>query len=242
LRWLHAVGVGADKDAFENAARDLGVTERVRFVGARPARSGFALGRILVVPSRAESLPYIVLEAAARRKPSRYGELQVAVRQKGTTVQLQLTAEVTLQPTLLGGGFGRKSKCDFAIEAALLSKEMGGAPVKVVWTREDDIRHGFYHTVTAERFEAGLDAANKVIAWRHRSAAPSFMANFIPDPKHPGNPWTGSKNWRQPTIPKIRVPARGRFRSAASSTLSRMISKRWRHRNISGSVRVAKSA
>ena len=91
--------------------------------------------------------------------------------------------EMTLHTTLLGGGFGRKSKCDFAIEAALLSKEMGGAPVKVVWTREDDIRHGFYHTVTAERFEAGLDAANKVIAWRHRSAAPSFMANFVPDPE-----------------------------------------------------------
>jgi isoquinoline 1-oxidoreductase beta subunit len=95
--------------------------------------------------------------------------------------------EMVVHTTLLGGGFGRKSKCDFAIEAALLSKDMGGAPVKVVWTREDDIQHGFYHTVTAERFEAGLDAANKVIAWRHRSAAPSFMANFVPDPKHPGD-------------------------------------------------------
>jgi len=73
-------------------------------------------------------------------------------------------AEMTMQPTLLGGGFGRKSKCDFAIEAALLSKDLGGTPVKVVWTREDDVRHGFYHTVTAERFEAGLDASNKVIA------------------------------------------------------------------------------
>ena len=81
---------------------------------------------------------------------------------------------MTVHTTLLGGGFGRKSKCDFAIEAALLSKEMGGAPVKVVWTREDDIHHGFYHTVSAERFEAGLDAGNKVIAWRHRSVAPSL--------------------------------------------------------------------
>ena len=86
--------------------------------------------------------------------------------------------EMVLHTTLLGGGFGRKSKCDFAIEAALLSKEMGGAPVKVVWTREDDIRHGFYHTVTAERFEAGLDAGNKVIAWRHRSAAPSLHVDL----------------------------------------------------------------
>ncbi|HJZ42588.1 MAG TPA: molybdopterin cofactor-binding domain-containing protein [Hyphomicrobiaceae bacterium] len=95
------------------------------------------------------------------------------------------TAEITLYPTLLGGGFGRKSKCDFAIEAALLSKNLGGAPVKVVWTREDDVRHGFYHTVTAERFEAGVDANKKVVAWRHRSAAPSIISTFVPDPKHP---------------------------------------------------------
>ena len=94
--------------------------------------------------------------------------------------------DMTLHTTLLGGGFGRKSKWDFAYEAVLLSKAMDGAPVKVVWTREDDIRHDFYHTVTAERFEAGIDMDNKVTAWRHRSAAPSFMANFMPDPKFPG--------------------------------------------------------
>jgi isoquinoline 1-oxidoreductase subunit beta len=95
------------------------------------------------------------------------------------------TGDVTVHNTLLGGGFGRKSKCDYAIEAALLAKEIEGTPVKVVWTREDDIRHGFYHTVTADRFEAGLDANNKVVAWRHRSSAPNFMSNFMPDPKHP---------------------------------------------------------
>ena len=63
----------------------------------------------------------------------------------------------------------------------------GGAPVKVEWTREDDIQHDFYHTVSAERIEAGLDKDNKVVAWRHRSAAPSFMATFVPDPKYPGS-------------------------------------------------------
>jgi len=92
---------------------------------------------------------------------------------------------VTLHEMLLGGGFGRKSKWDFAIEAVLLSKAMDGAPVKVVWTREDDIQHGFYHTVTAERLEAGIDKDKKVVAWRHRSAAPSLFANFMPDPKYP---------------------------------------------------------
>jgi isoquinoline 1-oxidoreductase beta subunit len=92
--------------------------------------------------------------------------------------------DVTVNVTLLGGGFGRKSKWDYALEAALVSKELGGAPVKVVWTREDDIRNGFYHTVSAERIEAGLDASGKLVAWRHRSVAPTIFSTFVPDPKH----------------------------------------------------------
>jgi isoquinoline 1-oxidoreductase beta subunit len=84
---------------------------------------------------------------------------------------------VTVNVTLLGGGFGRKSKCDFVLEAALLSRAIG-APVKVQWTREDDLHHDFLHTVSAERIEAGLDQSGKVIAWRHRSVAPSIGSTF----------------------------------------------------------------
>ncbi|MFZ1427676.1 MAG: molybdopterin cofactor-binding domain-containing protein [Geminicoccaceae bacterium] len=91
---------------------------------------------------------------------------------------------VTVHVPLLGGGFGRKSKCDYAQEAALLSRAMDGVPVKVVWTREDDIQHGFYHTVSAEHIEAGLDADGKVVAWRHRSVSPTIMSTFVPDPKY----------------------------------------------------------
>ena len=91
--------------------------------------------------------------------------------------------DVKVNVTLLGGGFGRKSKCDFALEAAILSKAMGGTPVKVVWTREDDIRHSFYHSVSYQHVTAGLDKNNKVVAWRHRSVSPSLMSNFMPDPK-----------------------------------------------------------
>jgi len=91
--------------------------------------------------------------------------------------------DVTVNVTLLGGGFGRKSKCDFALEAALLSKELG-VPIKVQWTREDDIRHDFLHTVSVERIEAGLDKAGKVIAWRHRSAAPTIASTFAAGASH----------------------------------------------------------
>ena len=92
--------------------------------------------------------------------------------------------KVTVNVTLLGGGFGRKSKPDFVLEAGLLSQAMGGAPVKVTWTREDDLHHGFYHTVSVERLEAGLDAAGRPVAWLHRSAAPTIGSIFAPDPKH----------------------------------------------------------
>ena len=88
--------------------------------------------------------------------------------------------DVVINVTLLGGGFGRKSKCDFAIEAAYLSQQVG-APVMVQWTREDDIQHSFYHTTSVEKIDVGLDADNKVVAWRHRSAAPSFLSTFVPD-------------------------------------------------------------
>ena len=88
--------------------------------------------------------------------------------------------DVTVNVTLLGGGFGRKSKCDFVMEAAHLSREIG-APVRVQWTREDDIRHCFYHTTSVEKIDIGLDANDKPVAWRHRSAATSILSTFAPD-------------------------------------------------------------
>lgn len=88
---------------------------------------------------------------------------------------------VTVHVTLLGGGFGRKSKWDFMIEAALVSKKLGGAPVLLQWTREDDIRHGFYHTASVERIDMAFDEAGKVTGWRHRTVAPSIVSTFAPD-------------------------------------------------------------
>jgi isoquinoline 1-oxidoreductase beta subunit len=88
--------------------------------------------------------------------------------------------KVTVHVTLLGGAFGRRSKPDFCIEAALVAKALG-APVKVTWSREDEIRHGYYHTVTAQHLEAGLDAAGRVTAWLHRTAFPAIGSTFAPN-------------------------------------------------------------
>lgn len=89
---------------------------------------------------------------------------------------------VTVHVTLLGGGFGRKSKWDFMVEAALISQKLGKAtPVLLQWTREDDIRHSFYHTVSVERIEMAVDEAGKVTGWRHRTVAPSIISTFKED-------------------------------------------------------------
>jgi len=81
--------------------------------------------------------------------------------------------------TLLGGGFGRKSKPDYVAEAALLSKAVG-KPVKVTWSREDDIGFDYYHTVSALYLKAALDEKGRPTAWLQRSAFPSMMSTFSP--------------------------------------------------------------
>ncbi|MGH7383809.1 MAG: molybdopterin cofactor-binding domain-containing protein, partial [Candidatus Rokuibacteriota bacterium] len=87
-------------------------------------------------------------------------------------------ADVTVHVTLLGGGFGRKSKPDFGVEAAAVSKAMEGKPVKLTWTREDDLMHTYFHTVSVEHLEAGVDAQGKPVAWLHRSVAPTLFSTF----------------------------------------------------------------
>ena len=91
--------------------------------------------------------------------------------------------QVTLHVTLLGGGFGRKSKPDYVAEAALLSQKLG-APVKITWTRPDDIRHDYYHTICAQHLEAALDTEGRTTAWLHRTVFPPIEATFQPDVTH----------------------------------------------------------
>ncbi len=87
--------------------------------------------------------------------------------------------DVICHVTLLGGGFGRKSKPDYVVEAALLSKATG-KPVKVIWTREDDIKFDYYHTVSGMHMKAGMAANGKLEAWLFRSAFPPIASTFGP--------------------------------------------------------------
>jgi isoquinoline 1-oxidoreductase beta subunit len=95
--------------------------------------------------------------------------------------------DVTCHVPLLGGGFGRKSFADYAAEAAVLSKK-ASAPVKVVWTREDDIQFDYYHPAAAMYFKAALGPSGKPTAWLHRSVFPPIKSTFTLDAVYP-EPW-----------------------------------------------------
>jgi isoquinoline 1-oxidoreductase subunit beta len=95
---------------------------------------------------------------------------------------------------LLGGGFGRKSKPDYVAEAAVLSKKLG-RPVKVVWTREDDVKFDYYNAVAAMYMKAALDNKGKPTAWLQRSVFPPITSIFdvnavYGDPPHLAQGWT----------------------------------------------------
>ena len=113
---------------------------------------------------------------------------------------------VTVHVTLLGGGFGRKSKPDFGIEAAVLSKAMDGKPVKVVWTRDDDLHNDYFHTVSVEHLEAGVDAKGLPVAWLHRTVAPTIVSTFDAGAKQEANWELGMGVINVPfAIPNIRI-------------------------------------
>lgn len=91
---------------------------------------------------------------------------------------------VKVNVTLLGGGFGRKSKPDFSVEAALLSKKLQ-RPVKVSWSREDEIQNGYYHAISAQSYQALFDANQRPTALLARTGFPSISSTFAEGVEYP---------------------------------------------------------
>ena len=89
-------------------------------------------------------------------------------------------SQVTVRTTFLGGGFGRRFEPDFVVQAVTASKAVG-RPVKLIWTREEDMQHDFYRPAAVARFRAGLDADGKILGWTTRISAPSVMQHVFPD-------------------------------------------------------------
>ena len=124
-----------------------------------------------------------------------------APTQNPQAVQAIVSSELGIPPgdvichvTLLGGGFGRKSKPDYVAEAAVLSKKLG-RPVKVVWTREDDVKFDYYNAVAAIYLKAAVDDKGKPTAWLQRSVFPPITSIFdvnavYGDAPHLAQGWT----------------------------------------------------
>src|ERR1700722_12030747 len=180
VEWDLGANAGFDSGAFkktlQDSARQPGkVARNVGDVDAEFAKSGKIHEAEYYVPMLAHA-PMEPPSAVAEFKDGKV--IAWTSTQNPQAVQATVAAAVGIKPadvtchvTLLGGGFGRKSKPDYCAEAAILSKQMG-KPVKVVWTREDDIRFDFYHAVAAMYLKAATDEKGRPTAWLQRSVFP----------------------------------------------------------------------
>jgi len=93
--------------------------------------------------------------------------------------------QIKLHTTYLGGGFGRRAEVDYITQAVVVSETVG-APVKLIWSREEDMQHDVYRPAAASRFDVGVDEQGYPVAWRNRIANTSIMERYAPQ-------WVGAQ-------------------------------------------------
>jgi isoquinoline 1-oxidoreductase beta subunit len=177
------------KDLINTVSKSAKVVRNLGNVDAEFAKSG---NKVLEATYSTPLAAHAAMEPPAAVAEFRNGKAEIwCPTQNPQAVQDTVSAalgidkkDVTCHVTLLGGGFGRKSKPDYAAEAAVLAKKLG-KPVKVIWTREDDIKFDFYHSTAAVYHKATLDAKGKPTAWLHRSAFPPIASTFDHTAKYP---------------------------------------------------------
>jgi len=106
-------------------------------------------------------------------------QAQTATRSTAMKITGLAADKIKVHTTFLGGGFGRRSEQDFVADAVSVSKRVG-APVKVLWTRDDDTRHDFYRPSSYNHLSAALDDSGMPVAWIHRIASPSILSRVAP--------------------------------------------------------------
>src|SRR5438132_1601008 len=155
---------------------------------------------------------------------------QTLTRAQGTAARVTglPLEQVVVHNHLLGGGFGRRLEYDWVTQAVRIGQRVEG-PVKVVWTREEDIQHEFYRPYYYDRMAAGLDARGTPVAWSHRVVGPAILARYLPPAGgnrcQPGGDaaWRssiagGAATWRR--SPRSRCPRRARCACTGSSAPS----------------------
>jgi len=109
--------------------------------------------------------------------PTQNGEAALAATSEASGLP---ASKCDVYKMLLGGGFGRRGATDYVRQAVALAKEMPGVPIKLIWSREEDMLHGKFHPVTQARMRAGLDAQGNVTALHMRIAGQSILASVAP--------------------------------------------------------------
>ncbi len=100
-------------------------------------------------------------------------------RDTAARVSALASAQIDLQVTQLGGGFGRRLETDYLVPAIALARAVAPAAVQVQWSREEDMSHDFYRPAAVCRLQAGLDAQGRLLAWVTRSASDALVAQFL---------------------------------------------------------------
>jgi len=108
---------------------------------------------------------------------SQNGDASLAAAAEAAGVQL---ANVKVNKHHLGGGFGRRGQQDYVRQAVLIAKQVPGRPVKMIWSREEDMQHGFYRPITMAKMKAGLDAQGNLVALHARLSGQSILAHLFP--------------------------------------------------------------
>jgi isoquinoline 1-oxidoreductase subunit beta len=168
----------------DEAARKAGAVAAVH--GDAPAALASARQRIDAV-YRAPFLAHMAMEPLNCTVMVRGGEVELFVGTQMPTRARDVAAraagvdpaKVTVHNHLIGGAFGRRLEVDFIELAVLIAKQVQG-PVKVVWSREEDVQHDMYRPCYHDTMAAGLDASGMPVAWTHRIAASSILARFLP--------------------------------------------------------------
>ena len=203
ISWDNGSNEGYNSDSYKNELRATSHNpcKAVRNIGdadAAFAKGGKVYEADYYVPllAHASMEPMVALAEFKDGKATLWAPTQNPQGAQATVAkELGIPQEdVICHVTLLGGGFGRKSKPDYIAEAAVLSKKTG-RPVKVVWTREDDIKFDYYNAVASMYFKAALGANGKPTAWLQRSVFPPIPSIFdvnavYGDPAHLQQGWT----------------------------------------------------
>ncbi|HEX2552542.1 MAG TPA: molybdopterin cofactor-binding domain-containing protein [Microvirga sp.] len=190
IAWDEGPNAKASSEDFAKVL-DEGLAARDAFIGNE---AGDARGAIAAAARRIEAVYGVPhqnhacmepMNATARWTPER---CEVWCPTQNGEAALAATAEASGLPAArcdvhkihLGGGFGRRGQTDYVRQAVAIAKEMPGTPVKLIWSREEDMLHGYFHPVTKAKMTAGLDPQGNVTGLHMRISGQSILAGLLP--------------------------------------------------------------